>query len=672
MSRFGDFMKRIFGEKEERTLEDVASLMRRGALSSYSSTGVSVTSETALQASAVFACVRVLSESEAMLPLVLYRQNGKNREKAVDHPLYRLLHDAPNQEMTSFNFRQTIMSHLCLRGNAYVYIEYGRDGKISALYPLNPDGVQIVREKETGILLYGVQVPEKYGGEYLFLTSERVWHLRGMGSDGVVGYNPIRLAREAIGLSIAAEGYGASFFGNNAEPGFVLVHPGKLNDEAYKRLRQSWEDRHKGFENAHKVAILEEGMRPEKLGVSPEDAQFLETRKFQINEIARIFRVPPHMIADLDRATFSNIEHMGLEFVMYSLMPWLVNIEQSVNANLLSPAERGKYYAKHTLSGLLRGDVESRYRAYATARQWGFMSVDEIRELEELNPLPEGQGQVYLTPLNMMPTGTPTGQDRQTHPDAEYRVIKPYEMREVFFQRRRALMEKYQGLFLDSLERIYRRERNDVMRLAEKHLRKRELVDFNLALAEYYLKHAEIIRQYVGKLMETYAELVGMDAVAEADKADAYDSELVRRFIRSYVDAFASREAYESKQRVDNAVKTAVANGDDPYEAVNNETEGWITSRAQGNAHDEAVRINGAVSATVWKAVGVSFLVWRTYGEKTCPYCQSMDGKRIAIDGWFLAEGDSIIADGGEKLVAKQNHRHPPLHGGCDCMIGVG
>lgn len=668
MSRFGDFMKRIFGEKEERTLEDVASLMRRGALSSYSSTGVSVTSETALQASAVFACVRVLSESEAMLPLVLYRQNGRNREKAVDHPLYRILHDAPNPEMTSFNFRQTLMAHLCLRGNAYVYIEYAGP-KIAGLWPLNPDGVQIVVERDTGLLFYGVQLPERFGGEWRFLTPEYVWHLRGLGSDGIKGYNPIRLAREAIGLSLAAEGYGASFFGNNAEPGFVLVHPGKLNDEAYRRLRDSWENRHKGFENAHKVAILEEGMRPEKLGISPEDAQFLETRKFQINEIARIFRVPPHMIADLDRATFSNIEHMGLEFVMYSLMPWLVNIEQSVNAYLLSPAERGKYYAKHTLSGLLRGDVESRYRAYATARQWGFMSVDEIRELEELNPLPDGQGQIYLTPLNMMPTGAPA--ERQINiPD--YREIKPYEMREVFFQRRRALMEKYQGLFLDSLERIYRRERNDVMRLAEKHLRKRELVDFNLALAEYYLKHTEIIRQYVGKLMETYAELIGMDAVAEADKADAYDSELVRRFIRSYVDAFASREAYESKQRVDNAVKTAVANGDDPYEAVNNETEGWITSRAQSNAHDEAVRINGSVSATVWKAVGVSFLVWRTYGEKTCPYCQSMDGKRIAIDGWFLAEGDSILAEGGEKLVAKQNHRHPPLHSGCDCMIGVG
>ncbi|GIV86622.1 MAG: hypothetical protein KatS3mg054_0651 [Chloroflexus sp.] len=661
-------LRRLF-EKRDLNEQNASGLLARGMLSNISATGVNVTPESALRASAVFACIRVLSESEAMLPLVLYRQRGKTREKAEKHPIYTLLHDAPNPEMTAFNFRQTLMSHLCLRGNAYAYIETNRAGKIVALWPLNPDGVQIVRDSNTGELLYGIELPKKFGGEYRFLLADQVWHLRGLGSDGLVGYSPIRLAREAIGLSLATEGYGAAFFGNNAEPGFVLIHPGKLGNDAYNRLKTSWENRHKGFENAHRVAILEEGMKPEKLGISPEDAQFLDTRKFQVNEIARIFRVPPHMIADLDRATFSNIEHLGLEFVMYSLMPWLVNIEQSIKQNLLSESEKSEYYAKHTIAGLLRGDIESRYRAYATARQWGFMSVDEIRELEEMNPLPGGAGEVFLTPMNMLPSGAALPAERAERPAVEVRSI---ETREIVFQRRRRVMQTYQEILRDAFERIYRRERNDIINAARRLFKLRTFQDFNNFLDDFYNEHRDFIIRNLTRVYDTYAQLVGADAAEEAGKIDAYDSDVVRRFVGRYLEAFADREVYDGRQRIDRIVRRAQADGEDVIEALEAGTEDWTVSRAQASAHDEAVRLNGAVSVTVWQVVGVTMLVWRTYGETTCPYCQSLDGKRVAIDGWFLKAGEQITGEGIEPYLSRQDHRHPPLHDGCDCMLGVG
>ena len=239
-----------------------------------------------------------------------------------------------------------------------------------------------------------------------WLTDDRVWHLRGLSNDGLDGYSPISLMRQAIGLSMAAEKFGAKFFGNDARPGGILLHPGQLGDEAAKRLTETWESRHGGLSGAHRVAVLEEGLSYKEIGIPPDDAQFLETRKFQVNEIARIYRIPPHMLADLERATFSNIEHQSIDFVTHTIRPWLVRWEQSIKQNLMVPADRDRYFAEFLVDGLLRGDTKSRYEAYAIGRQNGWFSADDIREMENLNPLPDGKGEEYLIPLNMIPAGS--------------------------------------------------------------------------------------------------------------------------------------------------------------------------------------------------------------------------------------------------------------------------
>jgi HK97 family phage portal protein len=360
------------------------------------SSGKTVNERTAMQTTAVYACVRVLAEAIASLPLHIYRTTKEGKEKAIDHPLYVLLHHEPNPEMTSFVFRETLMGHLLLWGNAYAQIIRDGRGRVVALYPLMPDKMTVDRtEQGTVYYLYHTE------GATVPLRNDEVFHIPGLGFDGLLGYSPIAMSKNAIGMAIATEEYGASFFSNGANPGGVLEHPGVVKDPA--RIRESWNALYQGSKNAHRVAVLEEGMKFHSIGIPPEQAQFLETRKFQLNEIARIFRIPPHMIGDLEKSSFSNIEQQSLEFVMYTLDPWVIRWEQALFRALFSPTEKREYFVKFNVNGLLRGDYQSRMQGYAVGRQNGWLSADDIRELEDMNKLPEGQGgDHYLVNGNMV------------------------------------------------------------------------------------------------------------------------------------------------------------------------------------------------------------------------------------------------------------------------------
>ena len=360
-----------------------------------SSSGKAVNEKTALQTTAVYACVRILAETIASLPFHTYRYTLNGKEKAIEHPIYYLLHSEPNPEMTSFVFRETLMSHLLLWGNAYAQIIRDGRGRVLGLYPLLPNKM-LVNRNDQGILYYQY---EKDGQTY-FLRSYEVLHIPGLGFDGLIGYSPIAMAKNAIGMAIATEEYGAKFFANGANPGGVLEHPGVVKDPAM--IRESWNSVYQGSSNAHRVAVLEEGMKYTPIGISPEQAQFLETRKFQINEIARIFRIPPHMIGDLEKSSFSNIEQQSLEFVKYTLDPWVVRWEMALQKALLSPTEKEEYFIKFNVDGLLRGDYQSRMSGYSVGRQNGWLSANDIRELENLNLIPkELGGDLYLINGNM-------------------------------------------------------------------------------------------------------------------------------------------------------------------------------------------------------------------------------------------------------------------------------
>lgn len=366
--------------------------------------GKAVTERSAMQMTAVYSCVRILAEALAGLPLHLYRYTETGgKEKATDHPLYHLLHDEPNPEMSSFVFRETLMTHLLLWGNAYAQIIRNGKGEVIALYPLMPNRMTVDRD-QNGHLYYRYRTTSDDAptmeGSCVTLPPNQVLHIPGLGFDGVVGYSPIAMAKNAIGMAIACEEYGAKFFANGAQPGGVLEHPGTIKDP--QRVRESWQNTFGGSGNANKIAVLEEGMKYTPISISPEQAQFLETRKFQINEIARIFRVPPHMVGDLEKSSFSNIEQQSLEFVKYTLDPWVVRWEQTLFRALFTDSEKKEYFFKFNLEGLLRGDYATRMSGYATARQNGWLSANDIRELENLDRIPaEDGGDLYLINGNM-------------------------------------------------------------------------------------------------------------------------------------------------------------------------------------------------------------------------------------------------------------------------------
>lgn len=373
--------------------------------------GVTVTPLKALGVSTVFACVNRVSQSVATIPLKLYRSlPGGGRVEATEHPLFSLLHDSPNPEMTSGDFRRAVQSHLTLRNNGYALIVRNGLGQVSELWPIDYADVQVRRNSVTRELEYTVQGKAVHASQVL--------HLRSMTVNGILGLDTVSTGRDTIALAIALQDNASKFFANGSRPGSILEHPGVLGDEAAKRLRESFERLYKGSENAYKVAVLEEGLKFVSNRTDNKDSQFLESKKEQSLAICQLFGIPPHKVGILDNATFSNIEHQNIEYVQDTLLSACSAWEQTLNMKLLTEIERRTYSFGFVLDGLLRGDIKTRYEAYAIARNWGWLNADDIRGLENMNPLPDGKGKVYLQPLNMVEAGTPPAAPKFTPPPA--------------------------------------------------------------------------------------------------------------------------------------------------------------------------------------------------------------------------------------------------------------
>lgn len=394
-------LKSLFGFGQARDKpKDISAGSGYSFLFGRTTAGKPVNEMTAMQTTAVYACVRILSEAVSTLPIHVYRyKDGGGKEIIYDHPLYHLLHDEPNEEMVSCIFIETLMSHLLIWGNAYAQIIRDGAGRVLSLYPLLPNKMSVERDEKGKIYyVYSRGTDEnpnfKEHGQ-IILKKEEVLHIPALGFDGLIGYSPIAMAKNAIGMTLACDEYGASFFANGASPGGVLEHPGVLKDPA--KVRDSWNAVYRGSQNAGRIAVLEEGMHFQSISIPPEEAQFLESRRFNLEEIARLYRVPPHMLGDLEKSSFNNIEQMSLEFLKFSLAPYVIRWEQALQSSLLLPSEKGKVIIKFNVDGLLRGDYASRMQGYSIGRQNGFLSTNDIREMENMNPIPaEEGGDLYL------------------------------------------------------------------------------------------------------------------------------------------------------------------------------------------------------------------------------------------------------------------------------------
>ena len=658
--------------------------------------GVTVNEETALNFITVYACMRILAESVASLPLIVYERlpNGGKR-RAIEHPLYSLLHDQPNDEMTSFQMREGLEGHLALWGNAFTQIITNGAGNITALWPLLPDRMRVERREGKLVYIYRKDA----AGEATILQANQVMHIPGFGYDGLTGYSPIHVARNAIATGMAADEYGARFFENDARPGGVYTHPGHLSDEAYKRLKDEMEERHKGVSKSHRIAILEEGMTFKEIGIPPEDAQFLQTRTFQIREIARMYRIPPHMLADLERASFSNIEQQSIDFVVNTLRPWLVRWEQQILMKLFTPSERKTYFAEFLVDGLMRGDIQMRYGAYNVGRQGGWLSVNDVREMENMNPI-EG-GDEYLVPLNMVPAGSDQSANSllqagiRGKSEAE-KIVSPLQNDEVrtaqAARRRRRLMTSYKRVFEDTAKRIMRRETNDIRKAGEKFLTKGDRSGFDGWMSGFLVQHEEYVVEVMAPIYLAYSDLVAQLAEEEVDKLkgrgiggfrpttthNEYElrreewlekrADNLNKFVSAYNNSYGQRHIATSQQKVVKRLDQATSDNRDLNTELDDELDEWEELRPEQISVEEASRSNNAFAGVVFSGLGITKIMSVAFG-KSCPYCVSLDGKIIGIEENYINAGEDFQPDGADApLVSHYDLKHAPYHSGCDCM----
>jgi HK97 family phage portal protein len=642
--------------------------------------GVSITEATAITIPAVLAAVRVISETVGSLPLMLYRRltPRRGKERATDHPLFALLHDAPNKFMSSQTFRETMQGHLVLWGNAYAEIERDGASRPVALWPLRPDQTvpYLVRPENTSAITKIVYATHVDGKRFL-LERSQVLHIPGLGFDGLRGYSPIWLAREALGLAKASEEFAGRFFSNDAKFGVVVQHPKTLSDPAYKRLQASW-DAGSGLQQAHRTKILEEGMTVERIGMPLRDAQFIEGRQFGISDVARIFRVPLALLEEHAKAaTYASVEQFMLSFVVHTIRPWLVRSEQAMNQQLIPEADQASHFAEHLLDALLRGDTVTRYQAYAQGRQWGWLSANDVREFENMNPIDGGD--VYMAPTNMWPADVfpdikPPGNvspqpiaepviDEEEDDEEKATIRLERETRSA--QARRRLSIAFLPVLSDAARRIVQAERADVLKQAKKlGGNASSLLQW---LDEYYGARPGYIRDRMAPVLFSMADAVSAQAGDEVQHV--IEPARLDTFRNDYADAYVQRHVASSLGQLRDVVGSQVQ---DPIEALKARFAEWEEKRPGKIALREGVQLAAATAKIVWVAAGIQALKWFSFG-KSCPYCTSLHGKVVGMDGAFLLADQDFQPDGAEKpLRPRRNVGHPPAHSGCDCQIVPG
>jgi HK97 family phage portal protein len=631
--------------------------------------GVNVSENRAANSSVVWRAVTLLGGTIGSLPLPVYvRKKPRGKERDSGHRLYYTLHDRPNPEITSFTWRTMGIAHQLIWGNWYNEIEFDRFGYPVNLWPISPWRVKPYRNKNRK-LFYELKLPD---GTTKNLPPAQVLHVKNLYVDGDEGMSCLRAGREAIGLGLAAEEFGARFFGEGANVGGVAEHPGKLGETAYKNLRDSLNEKYAGLGKSHRIMLLEEGMKYQRTGIPPNEAQFLETRKFQVAEIGRFFFITQlHKLGDLERATFSNIEEQGIDFVVDTIRPLLVNIEQEFNYKLFHDVRQEDSFTEFVIDGLLRGNSQARAEFYNKIFQIGGFSVNDILELENRNPIgPEGDER--FVPMNMVPLKQaldepdPPPALPDLDPDPEDNSRGTPETRSAATRFR--IAQSYKRIFEDAGKRIVKREEADVMRKARELLGSRDKSSFLAWLEEFYKKHPDYVKRQMLPAVASLAEAIQAEVAGEIDIEAGMTPEL-EKFTQEYVDAFAARHVGSSRGQLVQVINAAHDAGEDELEALETRFSEWNERRPGKIASRETVQINGAVFRYVAAAAGMTKLIWRNTGSKTCPFCKQLDGKVVGIEMPFIPANDSVTADDGSGMKVYGPKMHPPIHDGCVCSI---
>ncbi len=630
-----------------------------------SASGITVSETAAINLTAVYAAVNVLAKSVSSLPLKVYRVDGRGKSEARDHPLYPVLKSAPNRHQTSAVFRKTMQGDALLWGNGYAEIERNGAGAAIGLHRRHPS--RVTPQWVGGEIVYRVTNTDRVDS---LIPADDFLHIPNFSIDGIQGVSPIQAHREALGLAAATERFGGAFFGNGSWFGGFIKHPGSINKEAADRLRAGIEGGHKGVDKAHKFVVLDEGMDFTPAGVPPEDAQFLETRQFQVTEVARMFGIPPHKIADLTHATFTNIEHQALEYLTDSLLPWLRVWEQEFGRKLFAGTD---LFAEFVVDGMLRGDFQTRTDGYVKLIQNGIMSRNEVRAKENLNPVDGGDE--YMVPMNMSildEDGKPVLPEQQPgsllpvrseqRSAAELRTSRSID-------NRRALRETFIGLLEDAIGRLVTREAQDIANQV-KRLPEIGTVEFRQWVLGFYEKHEAFTMSVLAPILAALLRAAAIEAAGEVKLAEDKLEARLNEFTEEYNAAAAKRYVGSHRNQLLDLIDD-VAPVEEQVEAITERLEGWQEGAARKVAGIEATQAIGAVSMMMYAASGVRLMRWNA-GSDACPLCQRMHGKIVEVSQPFLTKGDQVDPDGDTApFNIKKVVRHPPLHGGCDCNVSA-
>lgn len=621
-------------------------------------TGKEVTASSALESAAVWAAVRKISQSIASLPLHLYERLEKGRDKAIKHPLYPVMHIKPNAEMTGMQYRETMMRHLLMWGNHYSEKDINGAGRVSSLWPLDPSRIMFTRVDGTSWYVYKLQ-----NGKEIVFPRRKILHITGPSGDGLIGKDVLRTCRQSIGLTLGLEEFAARFFGNSARPSAVLEHPEELSEEAQKRLRTSFEEAYQGLGNAHRVAILEEGMKFKEFGSDAEKNQVLQSRKYSVEDVCRVFDIQPNKIHSLENMTWKNVEEANIDYVVDTLTPWLVRLEQAFTLQLLLEREVPQYYFKHVVAGLLRGDTEKRGEWYKNLLMYGVYSINDVRELEELNPIEDGD--THFVQLNMVPIDVainpPEPMQQQPFKEEQPRHLEMRSARAI--QGRNRLVSSFYRLFRDAGQSIVRREVIAAKKAVKKHLGQRNVQGFNEWLEEFYGDLPTHIQRSFLPVLKTYRDAVEEQIKMEIGGEITSTIEL-EEFVNRYLSTYTTRHVTASFKQLQALVRDT-----DPdllEDALNQRLDEWDEKRPEKIAERESSQFLNGLGATMILAGGFT-IVWSSQG-KSCAYCDALNGTVIRKGQHFIGKGD-FKPEGAEYPFYVRNFRaHPPLHKGCDCF----
>lgn len=648
-------------------------------------TGREVNHKTALTYSAWAAGVLLISEVMGSLPAHVYRRGAQGdretREIIRDHPLEEILTVQANPELSAMDWRGMIESHLLSDGNHYSQQVRDNGGRLRELWPLEPTRMEVHRNDQTGKIGYLYRLLD---GSRRAMKAEDVFHVKMFSRDGVKGIAPLELGRQAIGVGLAVEEFAGRFFSNGSTVRGTLQTDGQLKEEAFQRLKKDWQATYQGQGNSHKVAILEHGLKFQPISANPKDSQMLDLRKFQVTEVARLIRVPPHLLQDLDRATFNNIEELGIGFVKYSLLHRCVRIEQEIARQLLAPNERSQgVYVKHNLKGLLRGDTKTQSEFYKTAFEVGGLSPDDFREYEDLNPLPNGEGGMYTmqvarAPLSVIAAAQPQGAPPPPEPKGDPEEPKEPEskslrsspeLRRAGEDQRINLRTAYEPMIRDRAQKLVNVEVEMIRQRGIKELAKRSDGAFLIWLDGHREAIAAEAASRMGDVLQSYARALG--GALEMEFGQPIGEQRVQEAADALTMAFAADYANGSAGQLSGVLRQAAEDGVDPVEAVETRVGEWKEKRAEKVGRRESTGFGGAFASTIFIAMGVTAMRWRTVG-KNCPLCNSMSGRIVRTGQPFLASGETLTVAGAAPLSPRRGVKHPPLHGGCNCIVSPG